>query len=90
MGGTVTPAPGVAAVPLANPYTPYIWAADPRMFWLQNSRLYGARPWSADDVANWTAVLIGANVPNFQGTGITSFLQGADSFSASAAGGPHL
>lgn len=63
-------------------YSPsgYGYAVDRRFTVLQQSRLYGARPWGADDQANWVAILQGYSVANFDGTGLPGFVNGADSF----------
>jgi hypothetical protein len=65
------------------------WAADQRLLLLAKSRLYGARPWSADDLVNWTTIFYGTSTVNIS-TGIVTVTQPLDYYPQIPGGGPRL
>jgi hypothetical protein len=65
------------------------WAADQRLLLLAKSRLCGARPWSADDLVNWTTTFYGLVVPNVV-SGVPAITQPADYFPQVPGGQPKL
>jgi hypothetical protein len=65
------------------------WSTDQRLLLLAKSRLYGARPWSADDLANWTIRFYGTVTTNIS-TGIPTFTPPMDYFPRVAGGQPSL
>jgi hypothetical protein len=70
-------------------YDPTRWAFDPRLAWLARTRLYGARPWSGDDLANWSIRFYGTVTANIS-TGIPTFTPPVDCLPQVPGGGPPL